>query len=313
MAGKKVTAKDLVERLRNKFSSENGYVLFEQVRNFTGFGHHQSYLDVAIFSTWPSVGLTRSAFEIKVDRSDFLSELQKPEKNQWARDSFHYFWYVSPPNVIKEAELPEGCGWLKVHGDGLSIVRHAPKKESPLMNDALLSSFMRSAAKDVTGADARQKKQILTQSYEYQTALKWQSGVERFLRERKQHLYCPKTSDIVYQALLQATPDEEAQATRQQVTEVLKTFRVRMKELFDLFVMLAHYSMLETNEAGDFIVGAYGGTNEFTLDGLNKLKKSGTANDSYSKKQYTQMSAFLECLEHLSDSLLAEPPEKETK
>lgn len=303
----RLTACDLVARLRNKFPPDAGYILLEQVRNATGFVRGASYIDAAVFSTWPSTGLIRSAFEVKVDRSDFLSELQKPKKNQWARDCFHEFWYVSPPDVIKEAELPEGCGWMKTHGKGLSIVRHAPKKVAPIMDDSLLASFMRSAVKGADASDSRLKKQVLEDSHDYKQAKLWKSAAEKYLKTRSgASLYSVQNVDTVYQALLEASPDAQAKKDRDQIVGVLNQFRIKMGDLFELFAMMSHHTLLETDEAGDYVVRTWGGRNEFSLEGLKKLRKSTKANDSFSKRRYDKMTGLLECLNFLSDEFLKE-------
>jgi len=77
-------AEELVALIRKKYKTDtNGYnpcVVLEQVPDGTGM-YQSRWIDVAVFQMWTSKGLTRTAFEIKVSRSDFLSEIQNPQKH----------------------------------------------------------------------------------------------------------------------------------------------------------------------------------------------------------------------------------------
>lgn len=53
----------------------------------------------------------RIALEIKVSRSDFLSETDE-KRAPWRRFA-DKFAYVAPEGMIKPSELPEGCGLLE--------------------------------------------------------------------------------------------------------------------------------------------------------------------------------------------------------
>ncbi len=71
---------------------------------------------------WPSGKFTRYAFEVKVRRSDFLHELDTPDKRKWAMDISNEFWFVCAPGVAKPEEIPEGCG-LMVCSKNAKILR----------------------------------------------------------------------------------------------------------------------------------------------------------------------------------------------
>jgi hypothetical protein len=51
-------------------------------------------------------------FELKVARSDFLRELDDPRKHHAAMDFVNYFYFVTPPLLIKPGELPVDCGLI---------------------------------------------------------------------------------------------------------------------------------------------------------------------------------------------------------
>jgi hypothetical protein len=106
-------ASDLVNLIRAKYETNsrgfNPYVILEQVPDGTG-GYQNRWIDVAVFQMWPSKGLSRSAFEVKIDRADFIHELSHPEKHQWCKDCFHQFWIVAPKDIVQIEELPIGVG-----------------------------------------------------------------------------------------------------------------------------------------------------------------------------------------------------------
>jgi len=104
----------------------------------------------------------------------------------------------APKGVIKDVnELPENCGWMAPHGQGLKVVRAASYRETPELDDSLLCAFMRSAAKFADGTQHRVKQDILNNSYEYKEALVWKTVGERFLKERGGKSYLRKEEEIL--------------------------------------------------------------------------------------------------------------------
>lgn len=62
--------------------------------------------------------LTSWSLEIKVSRSDFLSDIAHPPKQYRAREICNRFAYVAPVGLIQKEELPAGCGLLEIHKSG---------------------------------------------------------------------------------------------------------------------------------------------------------------------------------------------------
>ncbi len=62
--------------------------------------------------------LDRWAFEVKVSKADFKSELENPNKRSPAMDFCHYFSFVAPVGLILPSEVPERCGLLEVLKNG---------------------------------------------------------------------------------------------------------------------------------------------------------------------------------------------------
>jgi hypothetical protein len=276
MAMTPITAADIVKLLRAKYTGRE-YIVMEEVPDGTGRNFDRE-IDVAVFSMWPSNGLNRSAFEIKVSRQDFLHELAHPEKHQWVRDSFHEFWFVAPKDIIQLEELPDGAGFMYPMGSKLGIARNARRNDSPVLNDILLAAFMRSAAKSIQKTQEITANDILSNDSGYQEAKLYKAAVEFFLSKRGVYDYLKvETKEDVVKALEGASMDKQLQQDRDHMLAVSGVFQRRITELAEMFLVLANRSLLARDEMGRYIVKAYGGNDPDSPESLAavlKLKKS---------------------------------------
>lgn len=261
-------ADDLLDRLKAKYSSRQQYVVLEQVASGTG-RYARGWVDAVVFHLWPSAGCTRSAFEIKVSRGDFIRELQNPEKNDWARKHTHEFWYLAPADVIKEEELPEGDGWMKPHGDGLTIVRHARRRATSGLDDITVAAFIRSAANEANKVIISERSRIIHESYEYKLAAAWQQAGEKFLTANGQYRPAETSIDKVYACLEEIRLGKVDIETRDHLLAVLHQFQARILSLFEVFAEIAHLGLLDRDKLGNFIVDSYGGLDRESLRQLS--------------------------------------------
>lgn len=68
-------------------------------------------------------------FEVKVSRSDWLTELADPSKAlAWSRYC-HYFWLVASDKRIVRDDLPHGWGLMIPHGRSLRIAHHPTRQD----------------------------------------------------------------------------------------------------------------------------------------------------------------------------------------
>lgn len=111
-------------------SSATEWAVFFELRNGTGYGRQERYLDAFAFNMYPSKKFWRISYEFKVTRSDFLAELSKPEKRDFGLSISNEFYFVCPPGVAKREEIPEGCGLLEVSGKRLKRVVVAKQREA---------------------------------------------------------------------------------------------------------------------------------------------------------------------------------------
>lgn len=63
--------------------------------------------------------------EVKVSRSDWLTELRDPTKADAWKRYCDKWWLVAPKDVVR-GDLPEGWGWMVPSGKGLRVVVQAP-------------------------------------------------------------------------------------------------------------------------------------------------------------------------------------------
>lgn len=117
-------SEDVREALARKFCAPE-YALFYEVGDATG-GRQRRWADAIAMGLWPSRGLYLQGFEIKVSRSDWLSEMRNPAKAEAIARFCRHWWIVTPPGIVKDDELPETWGLYEVKGNGLACVRKAP-------------------------------------------------------------------------------------------------------------------------------------------------------------------------------------------
>jgi len=288
-----VKAEDLVKLIRQRYPLDrpNGFqthVVLEQVPDGTGMyaGHH---IDVAVFDLWPSKGLLRSAFEIKVSRSDFIRELQHPNKYKWVLECFHEFWFVAPKDVIQVDELPVNVGWMCPRGNKLVIKRHAVQNPNPKLDDVLLAAFMRAAAKEISRVNSTVAKDILDNSEEYRVAKLYQAAVRTFIKQRGVIKFEPATPTIeeVLSWLDEATMDKQLKQDRDHLLEIAARFQREAMSLLDIFLVIANKSLFARDQLGKYIVNAYGGEDEESIETLKEYVKDAKHLDR--QKRYAQM------------------------
>jgi hypothetical protein len=285
-------AEDLVKLIRQRYplNRPNGFqthVVLEQVPDGTGMyqGH---WIDAVVFDLWPSKGLRRSAFEVKVSRSDFLRELQNPLKYKWAQECFHEFWFVAPQNVIQLPELPPDIGWMFPRGGKLAIKRHAVQNPEPKLDDILLAAFMRAAAKEISRVSSATVKDILDGSKDYHLAALYRAAVTTFINQRGIRKYIdPSSPGEVVEWLTEATLDVQLQQDRDHLLQIAGHFQRDIVSLLNVFLVIANKSLLARDELGKHIVSAFGGEDRESVETLRRYAEEAKGLDA--PKRYVQL------------------------
>lgn len=153
----KWTERMMLDLLHDRYASGGGngprYVVAEHVRNQAGFGGYWGTealrtADAIAVDLWPSAGNLVHGFEVKVSRSDWLTELKDPTKADAFRRYCDHWWLVVPEDTIVRDDLPEGWGLLAVGSNSqLRIKRRSPKLDRQPMTPSFMASLLRATAK----------------------------------------------------------------------------------------------------------------------------------------------------------------------
>ncbi|MFV8160828.1 hypothetical protein ACNQVK_01505 [Mycobacterium sp. 134] len=97
--------------------------------------------------------------EVKVSRSDWLTELRDPTKAEAVKRYMHHWWLVVPDaDIVKPGELPDDWGLLVKSGNKLRAKVAAPRlAPGPVPLDftiALMAAATRTAYRDPSRRDA---------------------------------------------------------------------------------------------------------------------------------------------------------------
>lgn len=270
----KLTAYDLVERLRAKYPSD-AYAVLEQMANGTGT-NCGSWIDVAVFSLWPSKGIWRAAYEIKVSRSDWLRELSDPTKNEWARKAFHYFWYVVDKGVAKEDEVPEGCGLMAVHGKGLNIVKHAQRKSDVTTTDTFVASMARSLVGNRTNAIERIKREAVENNADYATAKKYREAAQVLMNRKGCYAPYVSTMEAILKCLEECCEGGDERQLREDalhLESLAESMQCSIVNLLRVLAPLASDCLTARDAIGKHVVKRRGVTEKKSNEDLRKILK----------------------------------------
>jgi hypothetical protein len=154
VGGLRLTERELLDLLHTRYSRHYGngarYVTAEHVRSHAGFDARRT-ADFIAMDTWPSSGLALHGHEVKVSRSDWLTELKQPWKAAEFTPYMTYWWVVvSDRSLVHDAELPEGWGLIAVRGavtQKLVVVKQARRQRPEPLPRTMTAAFMRAVAK----------------------------------------------------------------------------------------------------------------------------------------------------------------------
>lgn len=162
-----MTAKDIKGFLRAHHEvdqhrpGQEPWILVEEFMPFDRFR-----IDVLAVSTWRSQGYRAVAYEIKINRGDYLSERRSPQKLHDALKIATQFYYATPPGLLRLNEVPETFGLMEFNKIGrATVIRAAAEIEPDLNTDAqYIARLARKYARDTLvrfGVDLSKWWQIL--------------------------------------------------------------------------------------------------------------------------------------------------------
>lgn len=142
----------LAKRYGVHYGNGSRYVIANHVRSHAGFDARRT-ADFIAMDLWPSKGLALHGHEVKVSRSDWLTELKQPEKAAEFTPYMNHWWLVvSDRTIVREGELPDSWGLMAPRGGQLAVVKPAPKLVAEPMPRTMLASLLRAAVKTAGAA-----------------------------------------------------------------------------------------------------------------------------------------------------------------
>lgn len=126
-----------------------------EVRNGTGYTRKPRTADALVFSCWPSRGIWLAGVEVKVNRGDWLRELDDPAKSESVQRYCDYWWVAAPTGVVEIAEVPETWGYYEVAGGKVHQRRAAPRLEAQPLDRPMLASLFRNWSEQINAAERR--------------------------------------------------------------------------------------------------------------------------------------------------------------
>ena len=159
----KATERDVLDCLARRYGERygNGYrwAYAEHVKSATGFAMGSDRLRIAdaiAVDCWQSKGMEIHGQEVKVSRSDWLTELRDPDKAEAFRPYVDRWWLVVPDRSIVRDDLPSGWGLMVATvGGGTRIVKRAPRLSPIDLPRPMLASLLRATAATAAKRDAR--------------------------------------------------------------------------------------------------------------------------------------------------------------
>lgn len=152
------TERSMLDRLNRRYAvvsqgTSMRYVRAEHVKNGLGFNARRT-CDFMALDLWPGgygpdrTGATLHGFEVKVSRSDWLTELRDPEKAESFARYCHHWWLAAADRSIVKDDLPEDWG-LMVPGrnGGMRVVKQAPRREPEPLPLEIVGTLTRSVMK----------------------------------------------------------------------------------------------------------------------------------------------------------------------
>lgn len=135
---------ELLEILSKRYPTLRGeWAFLTQVRSATGFDPVRT-ADAMALGLWPSRGQHLHGFELKVSRSDFLTELKKPAKADEIGKHCDFWWIVVPDlTVAKLEDMPYNWGLMVVNKGKIVVVKEAPKLDCEPVSKKFLAGILR--------------------------------------------------------------------------------------------------------------------------------------------------------------------------
>lgn len=160
-ASSKLTERDMLDRLNVRYGKFNGngirYTRAEHVKVTAGH-EARRICDYMAIDLWTGYGVDAGpklhGHEVKVSRSDWLTERRDPSKAE-AFAQFCDFWWlvVSDKEIVKPGELPSGWGLMVASGRSVRVSTPAARRDPLQMPRSLQATLARATTKTAVRLD----------------------------------------------------------------------------------------------------------------------------------------------------------------
>ena len=149
-------AEHIRNALRKRYAPQSHALLFEVAH----LGHgSRRFADAVAVGLWPGAGHGVEGIEIKVSRSDFLTEMASPQKSGEVMQFCDLWWLACPAGMVRPDELPSGWGLLE-YNPASGTVR-VKKKAPPLSPAPLSREFLAGLCRRHAGSDEDMSSQAI--------------------------------------------------------------------------------------------------------------------------------------------------------
>lgn len=143
----KITAKEILSLLRQKYLDSREWVVASEVQRTTGWSDRR--YDFVAMNCYNSNFYKIEVVEIKVSKSDLRHELEEAEKHTVIFDEIDYYSLAAPAEIIDMRIIPPKWG-VYAYQDGKLVTKRKPialhDEPRTTLSRAFAASFMRAAA-----------------------------------------------------------------------------------------------------------------------------------------------------------------------
>lgn len=155
-SSEKFTERTMLDRLNNRYGKFNGngirYTRAEHVKITPGFDTRR-ICDYMAIDLWGGNDVKLHGHEVKVSRSDWLTELKDPSKAESFARYCDYWWLVvSDKAIVKAGELPPGWGLMVASGETVRVAKQADRR---LNVEAMPRSLQGTLSRAITKTSVR--------------------------------------------------------------------------------------------------------------------------------------------------------------
>jgi len=113
------------------------------------------HVDALALSCWFTKGYPLVGYEVKVSRSDFKTELRKPEKTALSASMCSAFYFAAPHGLLRPEEIPAPYGLVVVFDSGRSRIVKRCKLERPEPTWGFVATLARRIVGQETAGEER--------------------------------------------------------------------------------------------------------------------------------------------------------------